>query len=123
MCYDGEAADRKDRPLKGVGEMGGSAVMRLLTDIRFGTESYPDKVARRLRTVNFGTRIAASGHALFFVVTLAYFARFWWLLLVHTVMMLLFVIGGLRWPTFQHQQRQSISAGAFADIELMRPPS
>ena len=64
MCYDGEAADRKDRPLKGVGEMGGSAVMRLLTDIRFGTESYPDKVARRLRTVNFGTRIAASGHAL-----------------------------------------------------------
>ena len=69
---------------------GSSAVMRLLTDIGFGTERYPDKVARRLRTVNFGTRIAASGHALFFVVTLADFVRLWWLLLVHTVMMLLF---------------------------------
>jgi adenylate cyclase len=70
--------------------MSGAAVMRMLSDIRFGTEGYPDKVARRLRTVNFGTRIAATGHALFFVVTLADFARLWWLLLVHTVMMLLF---------------------------------
>jgi adenylate cyclase len=70
--------------------MSGGAVMRLLSDVRFGTERYPDKLARRLRTVNFGTRIAAAGHALFFVVTLAYFARLWWLVLVHTVMMLLF---------------------------------
>ena len=70
--------------------MGGSAVMRMLWDIRFGTESYPDKIARRLRTVNFGTRIAAIGHALFSIVTLADFAQLWWAVLVHMVMMLLF---------------------------------
>jgi adenylate cyclase len=70
--------------------MSGGAVMRLLSDIRFGTERYPEKVARRLRTVNFGTRIAAAGHALFFAVTLVYFPRLWWLVFVHTVMTLLF---------------------------------
>ena len=64
--------------------------MRLLSDIRFGTERYPEKVARRLRTVNFGTRIAAAGSALFFALSLAYFVRFWWLALTHLVMMALF---------------------------------
>jgi hypothetical protein len=39
---------------------------RLLPDIRFGTERYPEKVARRLRTVNIGTRIAAACYAPFF---------------------------------------------------------
>ena len=39
--------------------------MRLLSDIRFGTERYPEKVARRLRTVKFGSRIAAAVHAFF----------------------------------------------------------
>ena len=37
--------------------------MRLLSDIRFGTERYPEKVARRLRTVNIGTRLATAFHA------------------------------------------------------------
>lgn len=37
--------------------------MRLLLDIRFGTERYPEKVARRLRTVNIGTRLATAFHA------------------------------------------------------------
>ena len=35
--------------------------MRLLWDIRFGTERYPEKVARRLRTHNMGTWLAAAG--------------------------------------------------------------
>ena len=39
--------------------------MRPLLDIRFGTEQYPEKVARRLRTVNIGTRIAAGLPRLF----------------------------------------------------------
>jgi adenylate cyclase len=64
--------------------------MRLLLDIRFGTERYPEKVARRLRTVNIGTRIAAAGHAFFAAVFFAYFTRFWWLALANTVAMLLF---------------------------------
>ncbi len=64
--------------------------MRLLLDIRFGTERYPEKVARRLRTVNFGSRIAAAGHAFFAAVSFAYFTQFWWMVLAHTVMMLLF---------------------------------
>jgi adenylate cyclase len=64
--------------------------MRLLTDIRFGTECYPEKVARRLRTVNIGSRIAAAFHAFFAAVCMIYFARFWWLVIAHTVAMLLF---------------------------------
>jgi adenylate cyclase len=64
--------------------------MRLLLDMRFGTERYPDKVARRLRTVNFGTRIAAAGSAFFAVVSIAYFTQLWWLALAHTVMMVFF---------------------------------
>jgi adenylate cyclase len=64
--------------------------MRLLSDIRFGTERYPEKVARRLRTVNFGSRLAAAGHGFFAAVSFAYFAQFWWLALVHIALMLLF---------------------------------
>ena len=70
--------------------MGGGAALRLLSDIRFGTERYPEKVARRLRTVNFGTRIAAAFHGFFVVVSLFYVAQFWWLLLAHIVAMLFF---------------------------------
>lgn len=58
--------------------------MRLLTNIRFGTERYPEKVARRLRTVNIGTRLAAAGHAFFAAVAFAYVSRFWWLALALT---------------------------------------
>jgi adenylate cyclase len=64
--------------------------MQLLPDIRFGTERYPEKVARRLRAVNMGTRIAAVGHGFFAVVSFAYSTRFWWLALAHMVAMLLF---------------------------------
>jgi adenylate cyclase len=64
--------------------------MRLLLDIRFGTERYPEKAARRLRTVNIGTRIAAAFHAFFAAVSFAYFTRFWWAGPVHTVLMLFF---------------------------------
>jgi hypothetical protein len=39
--------------------------MRLLPDIRYGTERYPEKVARRLRTHNIGTWIAAASCACF----------------------------------------------------------
>ena len=70
--------------------MSGGAALRLLSDIRFGTERYPEKVARRLRTVNFGTRIAAAFHGFFAVVSLFYFAQFWWLMLANTLAMLLF---------------------------------
>ena len=47
-------------------------------------------MARRLRTVNIGTRIAAAFHAFFAAVSIAYFTRFWWLVIAHTVAMLLF---------------------------------
>ena len=33
--------------------------VRLLPNIRFGTERYPEKVARRLRALNIATRIAS----------------------------------------------------------------
>ena len=63
----------KTRRSGGIGKRSGGAIMRLLSDIRFGTERYPEKVARRLRTVNFGTRIAAAGSALFLALSLAQF--------------------------------------------------
>ncbi|MFO1159978.1 MAG: adenylate/guanylate cyclase domain-containing protein [Reyranellaceae bacterium] len=64
--------------------------MDLLGNIRFGTERYPEKVARWLRTVNIGTRIAAAGHGFFAVVSFVYLAQFWWMAVAHTVAMLLF---------------------------------
>jgi adenylate cyclase len=64
--------------------------MRLLLDIRFGTERYPEKVARRLRTVNIGTRLAVAFHGFFAAVSLVYFTQFWRYALAHTVAMLLF---------------------------------
>ena len=64
--------------------------MRLLLDIRFGTERYPEKVARRLRTVNIGTRIATAFHAFFAALSLVYFTQFWLFAIAHTVAMLLF---------------------------------
>ena len=39
--------------------------MRLLPNIRYGTEGYPEKVARRLRVVNITTWSAAAGFAWF----------------------------------------------------------
>ena len=64
--------------------------MRLFWDIRYGTEGYPDKIARRLRTINIGTRIAAAFHASLAVLSLAYFMQFWRLAIAHTAAVLLF---------------------------------
>jgi adenylate cyclase len=64
--------------------------MRLLSDIRFGTERYPEKVARRLRTVNIGTRLATAFHAFFAALSFVYFTQFWLFALAHMVAMLLF---------------------------------
>jgi len=54
------------RPLvagPGVEKRSGITARHLLPDIRFGTERHPDKVARRLRTLNIGTWMASGGHA------------------------------------------------------------
>jgi adenylate cyclase len=64
--------------------------MRLVPNIRFGTERYPEKVARRLRTVNFGTWTAAAGHGLYAVLTLLDIAQLWWMFIAHIALMLLF---------------------------------
>jgi adenylate cyclase len=64
--------------------------MRLLPDIRYGTEGYPDKVARRLRLLNIATWMAAATHAFYAVVLLLDFSRFWWLALANMVAMLLY---------------------------------
>jgi adenylate cyclase len=53
--------------------------MRLLPNIRFGTERYPDKVARRLRTLNIAVSAAAATHASYAGVLLFDPARYWWL--------------------------------------------
>jgi adenylate cyclase len=68
----------------------GGAVMRLLSDIRFGTEHYTENVARRLRTVNIGTRIAAAAHAFFAALALAFFRQFWWMAITHAVATLVY---------------------------------
>jgi len=39
--------------------------MRFIPNIRYGTEQYPDKIARRLRAVNIAALIAASSVAFF----------------------------------------------------------
>jgi adenylate cyclase len=54
--------------------------MRLRPNIRFGTERYPDKVARRLRTLNIATLSAAATHASYAGVLLFDPARYWWLI-------------------------------------------
>ena len=53
--------------------------MRLLPNIRFGTERYPEKVARRLRALNIATWVASATHAFYAVVLFLDFTRFWWL--------------------------------------------
>jgi adenylate cyclase len=64
--------------------------MGFIPDIRFGTERYPEKVARRLRTVNFGTWTAAAAHGLYAVLTFLDFVQLWWVFIVHIVLVLLF---------------------------------
>jgi adenylate cyclase len=71
--------------------------MRLLPSIRFGTERYPEKVARRLRTLNIGTWIGSAIHVsfaflLFFLALISHYdpALLWRLGLSHVVWALLF---------------------------------
>lgn len=64
--------------------------MRLLPDIRFGTDGYPENVARRLRTLNIATWSAAATHALYAVVLLYDVVRFWWLIILNAVAVLLY---------------------------------
>ena len=66
------------------------AAMRVLPNIRFGTERYPDKVARRLRTLNIGTWIAAATAGFNALVIFFSFSDLWWLALANTVAMLLY---------------------------------
>jgi adenylate cyclase len=62
----------------------------LFPGIRFGTERYPEKVARRLRVLNIATWIASAIHAFYAVVLVFDFTRFWWLAIGNTVAMLLY---------------------------------
>lgn len=64
--------------------------MRLLPNIRFGTERYPEMVARRLRTLNIAVWMASATHALYAAVLLADLARFWWLAIANMVAALLY---------------------------------
>ena len=68
----------------------GVEAMRLLPNIRFGTERYPEKVARRLRVVNIAAWIAAATHALYAAVLLVDLGRFWWLIIANMVAALLY---------------------------------
>ena len=63
--------------------------MRLLPNIRFGTERYPEKVARRLRTLNIGTWIAAASSVFFAALSFVDLTRLW-LVPVHAVGTLFF---------------------------------
>lgn len=64
--------------------------IRLLPSIGFGTGRYPEKVARRLRTLTFAAWIAAATHALYAAALLYDVARFWWLIAANAVAMLLY---------------------------------
>jgi adenylate cyclase len=64
--------------------------MRLLPNIRFGTERYPEKVARGLRTLNLGCWIASATHSFYALVLLHDLGRFWWLAIANTVAALLY---------------------------------
>lgn len=66
--------------------------MRLLPSIRFGTERYPDKVARRLRTLNIATWSAAATHASYAGVLSFDLARYWWLVAANLAGMLLYAV-------------------------------
>jgi adenylate cyclase len=59
--------------------------LRSIPIIRFGTERYPEYVARRLRTLNIAAWIAAATHAFYAVVLLLDFTRSWWLIFANAV--------------------------------------
>lgn len=59
--------------------------MRVIPNVRFGTERFPDKVARRLRTLTIASWSAALVHALYAIVLLYDLERFWWLIVLNAV--------------------------------------
>ena len=63
--------------------------MRPIPNIRFGTECYPEEVARRLRAVNIATWIATATHAGYAVVSFLDFAH-WQLAVENAVATLLY---------------------------------
>ena len=67
--------------------------MRLLSGIRFGTERYPEKVARRLRSVNIATWIAAATHASYALMLFLFDSMPLWRLGVANVVLALLYAG------------------------------
>ena len=63
--------------------------MRLLPNLRFGTERYPEKVARRLRRLNIATWVAAATHA-FYALVLFFYPTLHWLSAGNAVAALLY---------------------------------
>ena len=72
--------------------------IRLLPGIGFGSGRYPEKVARRLRTLTFAAWIAAATHALYAAALLYDVARFWWPIVANAVAMLLYAGVPLLYP-------------------------
>jgi adenylate cyclase len=81
--------DRRDLLVRRVETRGGIAALRLLPNIRFGTDRYPDEVARRLRALNIATWIASATHAGYAVAN--FLDRpLWWLGVANAVATLLY---------------------------------
>lgn len=72
--------------------------MRLISDIRFGTERYPETVARRLRTLTIASRIAALTHALYAIILLYDSTRLWWLIILNAGAMVFYAGVPLLYP-------------------------
>lgn len=67
----------------------GSQVLRLVPNIRYGTERYPEKVARRLRVVNITAWLGAPAVVLFAIVRLLTDSERW----VWALVTILFAVG------------------------------
>ena len=59
--------------------------MRVISNVRFGTERFPDRVTRRLRTLTIAFWSAAAIHALDAIVLLYDLERFWWLIILNAM--------------------------------------
>ena len=97
--------------------------MRPIPNIRFGTECYPEEVARRLRAVNIATWIATATHAGYAVVSFLDFAH-WQLAVENAVATLLYAgvpvrlkviaIDAAATRTLPDQELASVNGGAIA---------
>lgn len=59
--------------------------MRVIPNVRFGTEHFPNRVARRLRALTFASWSAAAIHALYAIVLLHDLEHFRWLIVLNAV--------------------------------------